>query len=85
MKRAILALYRSAIKVGEAWGSDLARITAPGLVLWGERDPFAGPEWGRRLAERTRARLVIFSGCSHWWPLERPRETATELQSLWAH
>lgn len=82
MKRAILGLYRSAIKVGEEWGPDLARIAAPGLVLWGEQDPYAGPEWGRRLAERTGARLVIFPG-SHWWPLERPHETAAELRALW--
>ena len=83
MKRAILGLYRSAIKVGEEWEPDLARIAAPGLVLWGEKDPYAGPEWGRRLAERTGARLVVFAGCSHWWPLERPQETAAELRALW--
>lgn len=83
MKQAILALYRSAIAVGEEWGAGLSRIVAPGLVLWGERDPYAGPEWGRRLAQRTGARLVVFPECSHWWPLERPREAAAELQAHW--
>jgi pimeloyl-ACP methyl ester carboxylesterase len=84
MKRAILGLYRSAVRVGAEWGPDLSRLRAPGLVLWGERDPFAGPEWGRRLAGRTGARLVVFPECSHWWPLERPRETAAELRAFWA-
>ena len=83
MKLCILRLYRSAIHVGAEWGPDLARLRAPGLVLWGERDPYATPEWGERLARRTGARLVVFPGCSHWWPLERPAEVASELSTLW--
>jgi pimeloyl-ACP methyl ester carboxylesterase len=83
MKRCILRLYRSAIKVGEEWGPDLARLRAPGLVLWGERDPYAPPTWGERLARRTNARFVAFAGCSHWWPLERPAEVAALLTRHW--
>ena len=83
MKRCILRLYRSAIKIGEEWGPDLARLQAPGLVLWGERDPYAPPVWGERLAKRTNARLVTFAGCSHWWPLERPAEVAALLTRHW--
>jgi pimeloyl-ACP methyl ester carboxylesterase len=47
MKRCILALYRSAVHAGAEWTPDLARVTAPGLVLWGERDPYAEPRFGR--------------------------------------
>jgi pimeloyl-ACP methyl ester carboxylesterase len=83
MKRCILRLYRSAIKIGEEWGPDLARLQAPGLVLWGERDSYAPPVWGERLAKRTNARLVTFAGCSHWWPLERPAEVAALLTRHW--
>jgi pimeloyl-ACP methyl ester carboxylesterase len=83
MKRCILSLYRSAIRVGEEWGPDLARITAPGLVLWGDRDPYAAPTWGERLAGRTRARFVSFPECAHWWPLERPTEVAALLAQHW--
>ncbi len=83
MKRCILRLYRSAIKVGEEWGADLGRLTAPGLVLWGERDPYAAPTWGKRLARRTNARFVAFPGCAHWWPLERPAEVAVQLTTHW--
>jgi len=83
LKRCILALYRSAVRVAEEWYGDLARITAPGLVLWGELDPYAATRFGARLAERTGARFVAFSGCSHWWQLERPDAVAQELTQLW--
>jgi pimeloyl-ACP methyl ester carboxylesterase len=56
---------------------------APGLVLWGEQDPYAAPVWGERLAKRTGAGLVVFPGCSHWWPLQRPAEVAAELARHW--
>ena len=83
MKRSILALYRSAVHVGREWYEDLARITAPGLVLWGEHDPYAAARFGARLAERTGARFVCLAGCSHWWPLERPDAVAEELERFW--
>jgi pimeloyl-ACP methyl ester carboxylesterase len=83
MKRCILALYRSAVDVGREWSDDLRRITAPGLVLWGERDPYAASRFGARLAERTNARFVCLPGCSHWWQLERPDVVADELQRFW--
>jgi pimeloyl-ACP methyl ester carboxylesterase len=83
MKACILRLYRSAINVGEEWGADLARLTAPGLVLWGERDPYAAPMWGERLAVRTNARFVPLAGCAHWWQLERPAEVAVQLTRHW--
>jgi len=83
MKRSILALYRSAIRVGFEWVDDLQRAPARGLILWGENDPYAAPEFGRRLADRTRARFVPFAGCSHWWQLERAGEVANELEAHW--
>jgi pimeloyl-ACP methyl ester carboxylesterase len=83
MKRCILALYRSAVHVGAEWTDDLKRVTAPGLVLWGERDPYAAARFGARLAERTRAPFVSFPGCSHWWQLERPDGVADELRRFW--
>jgi pimeloyl-ACP methyl ester carboxylesterase len=84
MKRSILALYRSGVKVGAEWEHGLGRITAPGLVLWGADDPYAAPVFGSRLASRTGARFVAFAACSHWWQLERADEVAKELESLWA-
>ena len=84
MKRCILSLYRSAVKVGDEWEDDLRRVTAPGLVVWGENDPYAVVEFGARLAAKTRARFVALPGCSHWWQLERPAEVAAELERHWA-
>ena len=83
MKRCILALYRSAVHVGAEWTDDLRRVTAPGLVLWGERDPYAAARFGARLAERTGAAFVSLPGCLHWWQLERPDGVADELRRFW--
>lgn len=82
MKTAILALYRSAIDVAKEW-TPLAATAAPGLVLWGADDPFVGPDFGKRLAERTDAKFSAFPECGHWWPLQRPQETADLLEKHW--
>jgi pimeloyl-ACP methyl ester carboxylesterase len=84
MKQCILDLYRSAVRVGEEWEDDLRHVRARGLVLWGEKDPFAAVEFGGRLAAKTGARFVALPGCAHWWQLERPAEVAAELQRHWA-
>jgi pimeloyl-ACP methyl ester carboxylesterase len=83
MKDCILKLYRSAVHVGAEWQADLPRITAPGLVIWGEQDPYVAAPFGAKLAERTRARFVAYPNCSHWWQLERADQVAAELQRLW--
>jgi len=84
MKQCILNLYRSAVNAGAEWEDDLRRVSAPGLVLWGEKDPYAAVDFGARLAEKTRARFVPFVGGSHWWQLERPAEVAAELERHWS-
>ena len=84
MKRSILALYRSGVRVGAEWEHGLARIGAPGLVLWGADDPYAAPVFGQRLASRTGARFTAYADCAHWWQLQRPGEVAKELEALWA-
>lgn len=84
MKQCILNLYRSAVNAGAEWEDDLRRVSAPGLVLWGEKDPYASVDFGGRLAEKTRARFVPFAGGSHWWQLERPAEVAAELERHWS-
>jgi len=84
MKRCILALYRSAVRVGAEWEPDLKDISTPGLVLWGADDPYAAPTFGERLASHTRARFVVYPECSHWWQLQRAGEVAAELEKLWA-
>ena len=83
MKDCILRLYRSAVHVGAEWEDDVARITRPALVLWGHDDPYVSPRFAERLAKRVRGELVLFEGCGHWWPHERPHEAAQTLERFW--
>jgi pimeloyl-ACP methyl ester carboxylesterase len=69
--------------------AELSRIEGPPLdpeYEWqkAERDPYAAPIFGSRLASRTNARFVSFSGCSHWWRLERPDDVAKQLEGHWS-
>jgi pimeloyl-ACP methyl ester carboxylesterase len=84
MKDCILRLYRSAVNVGEEWEAGVANVRRPALVLWGRDDPFVAPQFAERLAARVRGRLHFFEGCGHFWPHERPAETAAALEEFWA-
>jgi pimeloyl-ACP methyl ester carboxylesterase len=79
----ILELYRSAVHIGAEWQPDLERLDVPAMVIWGRDDPYVPLEWAERLAPRMHAELVVLD-CGHWWPFERPRETAAALLSLWS-
>jgi pimeloyl-ACP methyl ester carboxylesterase len=83
MKDCILRLYRSAVHVGEEWEDAVARITRPALILWSRDDPYVTARFAERLAARVRGELVLFDGCGHWWPLERPAEAAAALERFW--
>ena len=83
MKAAILPLYRSAVGVWKEWSLDLDSVERPGLVIWGKDDPFGPMDLAQKMAKRTGAKFVAFEGCSHWWPVQRPKETAEALESFW--
>jgi pimeloyl-ACP methyl ester carboxylesterase len=83
MKRSVLSLYRSARRVGAQWTPGLERIRSPGLVLWGENDPYVAVRFGAALARRTGAAFRCFEGCGHWWQCERPADVAAELTAHW--
>lgn len=82
MKACILTLYRSAVNVGAEWEDAMTRVTRPALILWGRNDPFVTPDFAERLAARVRGELR-FLDCGHFWPHERPEETARELERFW--
>lgn len=84
MKECILKLYRSAVNFGAEWQPDLEKVRKPALVIWGENDPYVPVDFGRRLADRVSGRLVVFQGCGHFWPQERPEETAQTLEEFWS-
>ena len=83
MKSCILALYRSAVNVGREWYPDLKRVSAPGLVLWGENDPFSSAKLGQTLAHDTGANFKLLAGCGHWYPAQDPIAVAQALEQLW--
>lgn len=84
MKDCILRLYRSALEVGREWQSDLSKVKAGGLVLWGEADPACPVEFADRLGRDTRAaRVFPFKDGGHWWPQQHPDEAAQALRQNW--
>jgi pimeloyl-ACP methyl ester carboxylesterase len=84
MKACILGLYRSATHVADEWFLGLADVRAPGLILWGERDPYASPRFGERLAHNERGRFIQVADAGHWYQVEEPEFVALELAAFWA-
>ncbi|MGI8506623.1 MAG: alpha/beta fold hydrolase, partial [Solirubrobacteraceae bacterium] len=73
-QRAILRLHRSIDPPGlAAAGAGLARLRAPALVVWGERDPWLHPSFADAYAQRLpRASLERVDNAGHWPWLDQP-------------
>jgi len=72
--RPALALYRSADpgRLAQA-GEGLGEMNCPALVVWGQRDPYLGPEEGRAYARRlANAELLEVAEAGHWPWIDRP-------------
>jgi pimeloyl-ACP methyl ester carboxylesterase len=83
MKASVLPLYRSAVTFMKDWHADVEGMSArPGLLIWGEKDPYMQIEFAKRMAERSGSRLVTVPG-SHWWPVQFPAESAAYLEEFW--
>jgi len=74
MSRAVLALYRSADpEVIRAEGARLGELRCPALIVWGQNDPYIGPEHGRAFAAAIPgAELIEVERASHWPWIDRP-------------
>jgi pimeloyl-ACP methyl ester carboxylesterase len=74
-QRAILRLYRSAGEplLAEA-GRNLARISAPALVVWGEADPYVPARFAQAYADALGgpAEVEVVAGAAHWPWYEQP-------------
>jgi pimeloyl-ACP methyl ester carboxylesterase len=84
MKTSILALYRSATAVAADWFADLKKVSAPGLILWGENDPYAPSHFGEKLAANTKGTFKLIPGTGHWYQIEKPAVVAEALTAFWA-
>jgi non-heme chloroperoxidase len=63
--------------------ADLGRITAPTLLLWGERDAlFPRQEQGRLVAEIPDTRLLVYPETRHCPNWERPERVADDLDAF---
>ena len=53
----------------------LAQISVPTLLLWTEKNPYAGPQVARAMAEVIQgAQLYVMKGAAHWPQWENPIE-----------
>jgi len=80
----ILALYRSATRVGIEWSPDFRDIPKPGTVLICSEDAFLDASSARSAAEAAGAPVVVLEGIGHWWMLQDPAAGAAALQHFWA-
>jgi pimeloyl-ACP methyl ester carboxylesterase len=74
-QRAILKLYRSAPgSVLERAGDRLGELRCPALIVWGEDDPYIGPEFASRLADALGGdtRVELLPGVRHWPWIDDP-------------
>ncbi len=83
-ERATLRLLRSAEpELLALAGSDLAAISAPALVLWGERDPYLDVRFGAGYAAKLGdATLETVPDAGHWPWIEQPRVNARIVEFL---
>jgi pimeloyl-ACP methyl ester carboxylesterase len=83
MKRAILRLYRSAKSLSSEWGADLSILPKPGLVIWGDRDPFVPLKLAEKFSEAQGVPLHVEQGAGHWSICQRPEPIAARLKQHW--
>jgi pimeloyl-ACP methyl ester carboxylesterase len=72
-QRALLRLHRAADPERlAAAGRQLETITAPALVIWGERDPWFAPQFADAYAERLQTQNAWkIENAGHWPWLDR--------------
>ena len=61
----------------------LAQVAAPVQLIWGEHDPFAGPDYARALADRlAQAKVAVLPRTAHHPQAERPAHYAELVQQF---
>jgi pimeloyl-ACP methyl ester carboxylesterase len=80
----VLSLYRSATTdLLTPWRDAAGQAgQRPGLALRATDDPYVGDDvLVAEAADRLGADLAVLDGCSHWWMLQSPAESAALLTS----
>jgi len=79
--REALAIYTGHQMSDPGLAERLGTLEIPALVLWGESDRVAEPEYGRAYAASIpKARFQILAGAGHLPQIEKPTETA---EAIW--
>jgi pimeloyl-ACP methyl ester carboxylesterase len=68
-------------RLADRWRPILGATRVPVRVVWGDRDPIAILEIGRRLAEMSGGPLAILEGVGHYPQMEDPERWAAEVLS----
>lgn len=76
-----LALFGSWFR-REVWPLT-ARVRAPTLVVWGDRDRLIAPRLAARTARALRAPLLMLPGVGHVAQIEAPDEVAAAVAGMW--
>jgi pimeloyl-ACP methyl ester carboxylesterase len=84
MADCILALYRSATKVGAEWAPAFKDVPKPGMVVVPAEDPFLSEQLATAAAASAGARTHSLPGVGHWWMLQDPATGAAMLEEFWA-
>jgi pimeloyl-ACP methyl ester carboxylesterase len=63
----------------DRWRPVLGHTSVPIRVIWGDRDPIAVLEIGRRLAEMSGTPLVVLEGVGHYPQMEAPEAWAAAV------
>ncbi len=80
--RATLATYAGAAMLDPALAGRLSAVGLPALVVWGECDRIADPDYGRAFAAAIPgARFQLLTGAGHMPQLETP---GLLLETIWA-
>ena len=68
-------------RYADRWRPILGRTQVPIAVVWGDRDPIAVVEIGRRLAEMSAGPLAVLEGVGHYPQMEAPAAWAAAVLS----
>lgn len=76
--RAMMHTNRHTTVLDELYAA-IPRLTTPGLIVWGQNDPFLPFEYAERFARESHSELVVLAGASHLAWREKPDEVADRV------